>query len=43
MAVRQAADLGLNAGSPTIRSVGPIAFGPNGILFVADNISGTID
>jgi hypothetical protein len=29
-------------GNPGIRSIGPIAFGPDGILFVADNASATI-
>ncbi len=35
-------DLGLAAGTPDIKSVGPIAFGPDGILFVADNASAAI-
>lgn len=35
-------DLGLNAGSLDIKSVGPIAFGPSGVLFVADNANATI-
>lgn len=35
-------DLGLNAGSLDIKSVGPIAFGPPGILFVADNANASI-
>jgi len=33
---------GLEVGRPDIRSVGPIAFGPDGILFVADNVSAEI-
>ena len=33
---------GLEAGSPAVRSVGPITFGPSGILFVADNASAKI-
>ena len=36
------ADLGLEVGTPEIESVGPIAFGPDGILFVADNASASI-
>src|ERR1700760_3538911 len=35
-------ELGLEVGTPDIRSVGPIAFGPQGILFVADNASAAI-
>ncbi len=30
-------EYGLQVGTPEIRSVGPITFGPDGILFVADN------
>lgn len=33
---------GLEVGAPGIRSVGPITFGPSGILFVADNVSAAI-
>ncbi len=33
---------GLEAGTPGIKSVGPLAFGPEGILFVADNMGATI-
>lgn len=33
---------GFTTGNPGIRSVGPLAFGPQGILFVADNVSRTI-
>ena len=33
---------GLEAGTPKIKSVGPLAFGPEGILFVADNLGAKI-
>jgi hypothetical protein len=33
---------GLENGSATVRSAGPITFGPAGILFVADNASATV-
>jgi len=33
---------GLERGTPDVKSVGPIAFGPEGILFVADNVGATI-
>jgi hypothetical protein len=33
---------GLEAGTPELTSVGPIAFGPDGILFVADNAAAAI-
>ena len=33
---------GLEAGTPGIKSVGPLAFGPEGILFLADNVGATI-
>ena len=36
------ADLGLEVGTPDIKSMGAIAFGPDGILFVADNQSASI-
>ena len=36
------ADLGLEVGTPDIKSLGPIAFGPDGILFAADNASASI-
>jgi hypothetical protein len=36
------ADHGLTAGVPDLRSAGPIAFGPDGIVFVADNVSAAI-
>ena len=34
--------LGLAAGSPDIKSVGPLAFGPEGVLFVGDNVGAAI-
>src|ERR1700761_2053332 len=33
---------GLAVGTPELDSVGPIAFGPDGVLFVADNASAAI-
>jgi len=33
---------GLEHGSPDLRSVGAIAFGPEGVLFAADNVAATI-
>src|ERR1700730_7540908 len=33
---------GLAKGTPGLKSVGPITFGPDGILFIADNASATI-
>jgi hypothetical protein len=33
---------GLEVGRPALKSVGPITFGPDGILFVADNTAATI-
>src|SRR3990172_138087 len=33
---------GLELGSPSIKSIGSLAFGPDGILFVADNAAATI-
>jgi hypothetical protein len=33
---------GLKVGTPGIKSVGPITFGPDGILFIADNVQATI-
>ena len=33
---------GLKVGTPGIKSVGSLAFGPEGILFVADNVEATI-
>ena len=35
-------DFGLEVGTPTVRSVGPLTFGPEGILFVADNVGAVI-
>ena len=35
-------DFGLNMGSPDIKSVGPIVFGPPSILFVADNANASV-
>ena len=35
-------DLGLQRGSVELRSAGPITFGPDGVLFVADNATATI-
>jgi hypothetical protein len=35
-------DYGLQTGSTTVTSAGPIAFGPDGILFVADNVGARI-
>jgi hypothetical protein len=34
--------LGLKAGTPDIKSVGPLAFSPDGVLFLADNVGATI-
>lgn len=33
---------GLAVGNPAVKSVGPLTFGPDGILFVADNVGATI-
>ena len=35
-------EYGLSRGAPPIRSVGPLAFGPDGVLFVADNASASV-
>ncbi len=35
-------NFGLKVGTPDIKSVGPLAFGPEGILFLADNVGATI-
>ena len=35
-------DHGLTVGVPDLRFAGPIAFGPDGIVFVADNVSAAI-
>jgi hypothetical protein len=37
-----ASNYGLELGNPQLRSIGPIAFGPEGILFVADNSGAAI-
>lgn len=45
MAIRssdQAVGYGLSVGTPEIRSAGPIAFGPEGILLLADSVGATI-
>jgi hypothetical protein len=42
MDVQVADGNGLALGTPDLRSVGPLAFGPDGILFVADNVSASI-
>ncbi len=34
--------LGLTVGTPAIKSVGPLAFGPGGVLFTADNVGASI-
>lgn len=34
--------LGLTIGSPAIKSVGPLAFGPEGVLFIGDNAGASI-
>ena len=33
---------GLEVGNPGIKSVGPLAFGPDGLLFVGDNVGAAI-
>ena len=35
-------EYGLRVGAPDIRSIGPITFGPAGILFLADNVSAKV-
>ena len=35
-------DFGLEVGTPAIKSVGPLAFGPEGILFIGDNAGAAI-
>jgi hypothetical protein len=42
VSIGHSADWGLKEGHPEIRSAGPIAFGPDGILFVGDTKSATI-
>ena len=39
---RDLENFGLTEGTPGIKSVGPLAFGPAGILFVADNVGASI-
>jgi len=36
------AEFGLQVGTPELRSLGPITFGPEGILFLADNASAKV-
>jgi hypothetical protein len=38
----RASRYGLETGTPKLQSVGPIAFGPDGILFVADNVGARV-
>ena len=39
----QAADLyGLSKGTPEIKSAGPLAFGPEGILFIGDPMGASV-
>ena len=33
---------GLEVGTPGIKSVGPLAFGPDGLLFIGDNVGAAI-
>ena len=35
-------DFGLEVGTPAIKSVGPLAFGPEGLLFIGDNAGAAI-
>ncbi|MEC7448900.1 MAG: hypothetical protein VYC80_08455, partial [Planctomycetota bacterium] len=35
-------DFGLETGAVTLKSAGPLAFGPSGILFVADPLAATV-
>jgi hypothetical protein len=42
MDVQVAERNGLVPGAPGLRSVGPLAFGPDGVLFVADNVSAAV-
>ena len=35
-------EFGLNVGDADVRSAGPITFGPDGILFLADNASAKV-
>ena len=36
------ADSGLKVGTPDLKSAGPLAFGPNGILFIGDTRSAAV-
>ena len=40
--VSEHSEYGLQAGTADIRSAGPIAFGPDGILFLADNAAARV-
>jgi hypothetical protein len=40
--IGQAAEWGLKAGSPDLKSAGPLTFGPEGILFVGDTKAATV-
>jgi hypothetical protein len=42
MATQVTEEFGLRRGTPDIKSVGPIAFSPHGIVFIADNVSARI-
>jgi hypothetical protein len=42
MAAVNAAEWGLKEGTPNLKSAGPLAFGPDGILFVGDTKAATI-
>ena len=42
VSVAHSADWGLKEGNPDVKSAGPIAFGPDGILFVGDTKAATI-
>jgi hypothetical protein len=42
MDVQVAERNGLTPGTPDLRAFGPLAFGPDGILFVADNVSASV-
>ena len=38
----QAAEFGMKEGTPSLKSAGPLAFGPDGILFVGDTKAATV-
>ena len=42
MSKLEASQYGLEIGTPDLKSIGPITFSPDGILFVADNLSATV-